>query len=130
MRLTSLCGKIENHLIELLNETAQSKSLKKTIYMDWDWKIKLAIPNLLIPPLFGKGTLVDQVNPRLGVNCEVLEPKWCKVNFDGAFAGNSGQSGIGCILRNSDGICIKEISENIGVATNNEVEFRVALRGL
>ncbi|XP_057872527.1 uncharacterized protein LOC131078781 [Cryptomeria japonica] len=130
MSLMSLCGKIENHLTELLIEVAQTNSLKKNIYTDWDWKIKLALPNLLIPPLFGKGTPVDQVNPRVGVKWEALEPRWCKVNFDGASAGNPGQSGIGCILRNSDGIYIKEISEKIGVATNNEVEFRSALRGL
>lgn len=98
--------------------------------MDWDWNIKLTHPNLLIPPLFDKGSLVDQVNPRLGVKWETSEPGWFKVNFDGASVRNPGQSGIGCILRNSDGICIKEISEKIGVATNNEVEFRAALRGL
>lgn len=55
---------------------------------------------------------------------------WSKVNFDGASARNLGQSGIGCILRDYDGICIKEISKKIGVSSNNEAEFRVALRGL
>ncbi|XP_057862028.2 uncharacterized protein LOC131070484 [Cryptomeria japonica] len=98
--------------------------------MDLDWKIKLVLPILLIPPLFGKGSSMDQVNPRLGVKGEVPEPEWFKVNFDGSSVGNPSQSGIGCILRNSDGICIKEISKKIGVATNNEVEFRAALRGL
>ncbi|XP_059076372.1 uncharacterized protein LOC131875746 [Cryptomeria japonica] len=130
MSLMSLCGKNENHLIEILNEAAQSKSLKKNLYMDWDWKIKLALPNLLIPLLFALGNPMDQVNPRVGVKWDVLESGWSKVNFDGASAGNPGQSGIGCILRDSDGICIKEISEKIGVATNNEAKFRAALRGL
>ncbi|XP_057858284.2 uncharacterized protein LOC131067341 [Cryptomeria japonica] len=55
---------------------------------------------------------------------------WSKVNFDGASAGNPDQSGIGCILRDSNALCIKEISKKIGVATNNEAEFRAALRGL
>ncbi|XP_059064976.1 uncharacterized protein LOC131857010 [Cryptomeria japonica] len=73
---------------------------------------------------------MDQVNPRLCVKWEAPEPGWFKVKFDGASTGNPGQSGIGCILRNSDGIYIKEISKKIGVATNNEVEFRAALRGL
>ncbi|XP_059068495.1 uncharacterized protein LOC131859001 [Cryptomeria japonica] len=73
---------------------------------------------------------MNQVNPRVGVQWEVPESGWSKVNFDGASAGNPGQSGISCILRDSDGICIKEISEKIGVATNNEAEFRAALRGL
>ncbi|XP_059068916.1 cytochrome P450 734A1-like [Cryptomeria japonica] len=43
---------------------------------------------------------------------------------------NPGQSGVGCILRDSDGLCLKEISKNIGVATNNEAEFRAAFRDL
>lgn len=94
MSLMSLCGKIEIHLTEILNEAAQSKSLKKNLYTDWDCKIKLALPNLLIPPLFGLGSSVDQVNPRVGVKWDALEPGWSKVNFDGAFAGNPGQSGI------------------------------------
>ncbi|XP_059073474.1 uncharacterized protein LOC131874219 [Cryptomeria japonica] len=130
MSLMSLCGKIENHLTELLNKVAQSKSLKNNLYTNWDWKIKLALPNLLIPPLFVLGTPVDQINPRMGVKWDAPESGWSKVNFDGASTGNLGQSGIGCILRDSDGICIKEISEKIGVATNNEAEFRAALRGL
>ncbi|XP_057866624.2 probable disease resistance protein At4g33300 [Cryptomeria japonica] len=130
MNLLSLCGKIENHLTELLNEATQSKTLKKNLYTDWDCKIKLALPNLLIPPLFGLGTPVDQANPRLGVKWEAPEVGWSKVNFDGASTRNPGQSGIGCILRDYDGLCIKQISEKIGVATNNEAEFRAALRGL
>ncbi|XP_057870996.1 uncharacterized protein LOC131077503 [Cryptomeria japonica] len=63
-------------------------------------------------------------------SAKAWEPGWCKVNFDGASTGNPGKSGIGCILRNSNGISIKEISEKIRVATNNEAEFRVALRRL
>ncbi|XP_059074948.1 uncharacterized protein LOC131874981 [Cryptomeria japonica] len=73
---------------------------------------------------------LQATNPRVGVIWEAPEVGWSKVNFDGASTGNPGQTGIGCILRDSDGLCIKEISEKIGVATNNEVEFRVTLRGL
>ncbi|XP_059070813.1 uncharacterized protein LOC131860417 [Cryptomeria japonica] len=126
----SLCAKIENHLTEPLNVAAQSKTLKKKLFMDWDCKIKMALPNLLIPPIFGLGSPVDQTNPRAGVIWDAPVVGWRKVNFDGASASNPGQSGIGCILRDSDGLCIKEISEKIGVATNNEVEFRAAFRGL
>ncbi|XP_057836045.1 uncharacterized protein LOC131046339 [Cryptomeria japonica] len=130
MSLLSLSGKIENHLIELRNEVAQSKTLKKNLYTDWDCKIKLDFPNLLIPSLFGLGALVDQANPRLRVKWDAPEARWSQVNFDGASVGNPGQSGIGCILRDFDGLFIKEISKKIRVATNNEAEFRAALRGL
>ncbi|XP_057843268.2 uncharacterized protein LOC131052704 [Cryptomeria japonica] len=130
MSILSLCGKIENHLTELLNEVAQSKTLKKNLYTNWDCKIKLVLPNLLIPPIFGLGTPVDHTNPRVGVKWDAPEDGWSKVNFDGASTGNPVQSGIRCILRDSNGLYIKEISEKIGVATNNEAEFRASLRGL
>ncbi|XP_059076847.1 uncharacterized protein LOC131876081 [Cryptomeria japonica] len=130
MSLLSLCGKIENHLTEPLNEVAQSKTLKRNLFTDWDCKIKPVLRNLLIQPIFGLGTSMDQTNPRVGVKWDMPGDGWSKVNFDGASAGNPGQSGVGCILRDSDALCIKEISEKIGVATNNDTEFRAALRGL
>ncbi|XP_059067215.1 uncharacterized protein LOC131858153 [Cryptomeria japonica] len=126
----ALCGKIENHLVELLNKAAKSKMLKKNLYTDWDWKLKLAFPNLIIPLLFGNGNPKIPVNPRLDVKWEAPEPGWHKINFDGAFAGNPRRSGIGCCIRDSEGICIKEISKDIGLATNNEAKFRATLRGL
>ncbi|XP_057837886.2 uncharacterized protein LOC131048059 [Cryptomeria japonica] len=119
----ALCGKIENHLVELLNEAAKSKSLKTNLYTDWDWKLKLAFPNLTIPSLFDNGNPEIPVNPRLNVKWEAPEPVWHKINFDSASAGNPGHSGIGRCIRDSEGICIKEISEDIGLATNNEAEF-------
>ncbi|XP_057858285.2 uncharacterized protein LOC131067342 [Cryptomeria japonica] len=130
MSLLSLCGKIENHLTEPLNEVAQSKTLKRNLFTDWDCKIKPVLRNLLIPLIFALGTSVDQTNPRVVVKWDTPEDGWSKVNFDGASAGNPGQSGISCILRDSDALSIKEISEKIGVATNNEAKFRVALKGL
>ncbi|XP_057836479.2 uncharacterized protein LOC131046709 [Cryptomeria japonica] len=125
----ALCGKIKNHLVELLNEAAKSKSLKKNQYTDWDWNLKLVFPNLNIPSLFGNGNPEISVNPRLNVKWEAPEPRWHKINFDGASAGNREHSGIRCCIRDSNGICIKEISEDIGLATNNEAEFRATFRG-
>lgn len=69
-------------------------------------------------------------NPRLDVKWVVPELGWHKINFDGVSAGNPGRNRIGCIIKDSEGICIKEFSEDIGLATNNEAKFRVALRGL
>ncbi|XP_057871853.2 uncharacterized protein LOC131078209 [Cryptomeria japonica] len=125
----ALCGKIENHLVELLNESTKSKSLKKNLYTDWDWKLKLVFPNLTIPSLFGNGNLELPANPRLDVKWVVPEPRCNKIKFDGASVGNPGRSGIGCIVRDSEGIYIKEIFEVIGLATNNEAEFQATLRG-
>ncbi|XP_057856405.2 uncharacterized protein LOC131065778 [Cryptomeria japonica] len=126
----ALCGKIEKSLIELMNEASKQKNLKHNILTKWDVKLMTSLPNLIIPTLFGNGNQQAASNPRLNVKWELPEEGWSKINFDGAFAVNPGRSGIGCIVRDAQGICIKEIAEDIGLATNNEAEFRAALRGL
>ncbi|GLJ10967.1 hypothetical protein SUGI_0139020 [Cryptomeria japonica] len=130
MSQVSLCGKIEKSLIELINEASKYKTLKHNMYTDWDSKLKISLPNLVILTLFGNGNQHAVSNPRLYVKWEPLEVGWLKINFDGASTGNPGRSGIGCIVRDTQGICIKEIVEDIGLATNNEVKFRAALRSL
>ncbi|MBI4822898.1 MAG: ribonuclease HI family protein [Nitrospirae bacterium] len=47
---------------------------------------------------------------------------------DGASSGNPGESGIGVVL--TFGKRVFEISEYIGIATNNVAEYRALLRGL
>lgn len=51
------------------------------------------------------------------------------VFIDGASRGNPGQSGIGVVLRHPDGP-VEEIAEPIGLATNNQAEYRALLRAL
>ncbi|MCR9143931.1 MAG: ribonuclease HI family protein [bacterium] len=48
---------------------------------------------------------------------------------DGACRGNPGPSAIGAVIYRGD-TTIEEISEHIGVATNNEAEYRSLIRGL
>lgn len=48
---------------------------------------------------------------------------------DGGARGNPGPAGIGAILYNGTEI-IGEVSESIGVATNNQAEYRAILAGL
>lgn len=50
------------------------------------------------------------------------------LHADGASLGNPGPAGIGVVIR-ADGESI-EISEHIGVATNNVAEYSALLRGL
>lgn len=47
---------------------------------------------------------------------------------DGASRGNPGQSGIGVVLELDGGTC--ELSEPIGIATNNVAEYTALIRGL
>lgn len=49
---------------------------------------------------------------------------------DGASRGNPGPAGIGLVLESGDGSVLAEISEPIGVATNNEAEYRAVIRGV
>ncbi len=52
-----------------------------------------------------------------------------KINVDGASRGNPGQSGIGAVATDGTKI-IFEISEYIGIATNNVAEYRALIRAL
>jgi len=50
--------------------------------------------------------------------------------MDGASRGNPGKAGIGVVLCNEAGELVKEISESVGIATNNVAEYRALIRGL
>lgn len=49
---------------------------------------------------------------------------------DGASRGNPGESGIGIVLRNTEGTTVSILGEYIGKATNNVAEYRALLRCL
>lgn len=52
------------------------------------------------------------------------------LHSDGGARGNPGPAGIGAILTNSDGKVLKEISHYIGIATNNQAEYKALIFGL
>jgi ribonuclease HI len=53
------------------------------------------------------------------------------VYFDGGSRGNPGEAAIGAVVRDGhDGEPLVEISERIGVATNNVAEYRALIAGL
>jgi len=52
------------------------------------------------------------------------------VNVDGGSRGNPGPAAIGVVLAEPGGAVIDQVSEAIGVATNNVAEYRALLRGL
>jgi ribonuclease HI len=50
---------------------------------------------------------------------------------DGGSRGNPGSSAIACVLEDpSNGECIREHYENIGMATNNIAEYKALIEGL
>ncbi len=52
------------------------------------------------------------------------------VNTDGGARGNPGNAGLGVVIANETGQVIKTVSRGIGVATNNEAEYRAVILAL
>jgi ribonuclease HI len=52
------------------------------------------------------------------------------VNVDGGARGNPGPAAIGVVISDPHGKVLEEVSEPIGVATNNVAEYRAVLRGV
>ena len=53
-----------------------------------------------------------------------------KIYVDGGAKGNPGPAGIGIIIVDEKGNVIKEISEGIGIKTNNQAEYLALIKGL
>lgn len=56
--------------------------------------------------------------------------KRATVAIDGAAKGNPGPAGIGVVIADETGNVLCEISEHIGIATNNLAEYTALIRGL
>lgn len=52
------------------------------------------------------------------------------LNTDGASVPNPGPSGIGAVLRGPTGEIVDQLSRPIGIATNNEAEYRALIEGI
>lgn len=52
------------------------------------------------------------------------------IHTDGGARNNPGPAGIGCVLYDENKKIIKEISEYIGEATNNQAEYKAVIRAL
>ncbi len=52
------------------------------------------------------------------------------VYIDGASKGNPGPSSCGIVIKNSDGETMLTISQPIGIATNNQAEYRALIEAL
>jgi ribonuclease HI len=52
------------------------------------------------------------------------------LHVDGGARGNPGPAAIGVVICAPDGETLDELSETIGVATNNVAEYRAVLRGV
>lgn len=57
-------------------------------------------------------------------------PEKIKIFTDGGARGNPGPAAIGIVIKNDNDKIIKEYSEYLGVATNNQAEYRALIKGL
>lgn len=53
-----------------------------------------------------------------------------RIWVDGACRGNPGPASIGALIASPDGTVLKEISERLGVSTNNIAEYTALVRAL
>jgi len=60
----------------------------------------------------------------------VIKSKRLTINSDGAAVPNPGYAGIGAILRDANGVVVAEISQYIGLSTNNKAEFLALIAAL
>jgi probable phosphoglycerate mutase len=57
-------------------------------------------------------------------------PRDVVVNTDGGSRGNPGPAAVGAVICSPDGAVLAEVSEALGVATNNVAEYTAVLRAL
>lgn len=57
-------------------------------------------------------------------------PKKLIIHTDGGARGNPGPAGIGAVLENEDNEVVATISRYLGVATNNQAEYRAVLAAI
>jgi len=82
--------------------------------------------------------VLARIDPSRGSNGELNLTGNCKSEFyrevtiytDGASRGNPGHAGIGAVILGANGSCLMELSEWIGIATNNEAEYIALIKAL
>ena len=52
------------------------------------------------------------------------------IHADGASRGNPGPAAIGAIIKNKEGTFVASLSQTIGIATNNQAEYRAIIAAL
>ena len=60
----------------------------------------------------------------------MIKNKKLIIHTDGGSRGNPGPAGIGAVLKNEEGDLVAEISECIGIATNNQAEYRAVVAAI
>ena len=100
-----------------LNESGVELSLS------WAWR----------PPWTATGCAAAQAAPAMSEKTTVDDRPGTgrlRIWIDGGSRGNPGPSAIGVVVEDGEGRVVEEISQTIGVVTNNVAEYRALLAGL
>jgi ribonuclease HI len=123
-------GKLKETIISLIRETVQSRNCQTG-------RAQLAGQDSRILDVFHLKDGHNQTQVRRPPQLQIGERNWnpppagsLKLNFDGASKGNPGMTGMGGVIRDSDGNIIRLYVGSMGNSTNNVVEFGALETGL
>ena len=81
-------------------------------------------PRLTTPSLFSSPTSEQPVQPPTAPASQTTAPSgWIHAHCDGGARGNPGPAGYGALIQDQNGAVIAELSEFLGLRTNNYAEY-------
>ncbi|XP_057856839.2 uncharacterized protein LOC131066157 [Cryptomeria japonica] len=124
MEVDVLIPKIKHAIEEVVNVKTLGRTYK--LYTKWD----MAMENIWLLSKNNDSKFFDSKSYRKNIKWN-LPPSGClKMNFDGAYRGNSGESGYGAIICDEFGNMVGAKYDLMGVLTNNIAEVTVLEAGL
>ena len=82
------------------------------------------------PTLFPESRPASRPIIRPATSSGPVSGKWISAHCDGGARGNPGPSGFGAFIQDADGTVIAELSEFLGIQTNNFAEYSGLLASL
>jgi ribonuclease HI len=75
-------------------------------------------------------SLFPEAVPQAPVRSKTTGESWISAHCDGGARGNPGPAGFGALIQDSDGRVLAELSEFLGIQTNNYAEYSGLLASL
>jgi ribonuclease HI len=82
------------------------------------------------PSLFPESRPASRPVMRPATSSGPVSGKWITAHCDGGARGNPGPSGFGALIQDADGAVLAELSEFLGIQTNNFAEYSGLLASL
>jgi ribonuclease HI len=88
--------------------------------------LRWAFGDANLPPISAKLTFMPQRTPTLFTEAPSIpssQSGWISAHCDGGARGNPGPAGYGALIQDANGMVIAELSEFLGIRTNNYAEY-------